>query len=211
MPITDPIFLTTFQGSTINRDGVTYVWVNGKYEVSSQISPEIQEALMIPKKVELIFYGILEPNVKLNGSDLQVFIDGQEINGEYKIQNENSVLIKLDEMFLRIQRLITFKTSKGNPKFRYCIKSKVYNDKDIVIAKIGISESIPVLGSSTVANALFTPIISNTGTSNTGINTNIGVSVNYESTTVDIGVDGFNLNNQVVDATIGEVAGPIYQ
>lgn len=207
--IIDPIFRTTYQGDTINRNGVTYVWTFGRYEVSSQIIVGTGDGFKVSKKVFLKFYGIVEPSVNLAGADLQVFIDGQEWTGEYRVENQNSVQIRLDEPFINTQRLITFKTTKGNPKFRYAIKSKVYGDNDVVIAKFGIAENIPILGSTKTSTVTYTPPLSNVGSSNTGINTNIGASVNYESTTVDIGVEGFNLNNQVVDATIGEVAGPV--
>lgn len=209
MPITDPIFLTTFQGSTITRDGVTYVWVNGKYEVSSQIVVGTGEGFQVSKKTFLKFYGIVNPDTKLFGADLKIFVDGQEWIGNFRIENENSVQIELDEAFIRTQRLITFQTSKGNPKSRYCVKSRVYDSNDIVLAKIGVAEEIPILGTYKTATVTYTPPISNVGTSNVGTsNTGIGVSVNYESSTVDIGVEGFNTNNQIVDATIGEVAGP---
>lgn len=208
MPITDPIFLTTFQGSTITRDGITYVWVNGRYEISSQISPETEQALLITRKVLLIFYGVVEPNLNLNGNELKVFVDGQEWTGEYRVENQNSVQIKFDEPFIRTQRLITFTTTKGNPKVRYAIKSNVYDDKDVVVVKLGIAEEIPVLGTSKTAVVNYTIPSSNVGTTNTGIASEIGVSLNYESVTVDIGVEGFNTNKQVVDATVAEVVGP---
>lgn len=206
MPITDPIFLTTFQGSTITRDGVTYVWVNGKYEISTSISSTTKEALLITRTVFLKFYGVLNPDVNLSGNELQVFIDGQEWTGEYRIENQTSVEIKLDEPFIRTQRLITFKTLRGNPKHKYAIKSNVYQDKDVVVAKLGIGEDIPILGTAQIATPIYTEPIYNVGTSNTGNTSNI--ALDYESTTVQIGVGGFNTNNQIVDATIGEVVGP---
>lgn len=200
MPITDPIFLTTFQGSTITRDGVTYVWVNGKYEVSTSIPQPTQDALLITKTLFLKFYGIVNPDINLTGADLQVFVDGQEWIGNYRIENQNSVQIKLDEPFITTQRLITFKSTKGNPKYRYAVKSRVFTQNDVVIAKVGIAEEVPILGTSETATTTYTTPI------NPGLPPN--TAIEYKSTTVPLGDAAYTINNDIVNSTIREVTGP---
>lgn len=213
-PITDPTFLTTYSGQTITRFGITYVWVNGKYEVSSQAVVGTGEGFQVSKKVFLKFYGIVEPSVNLTGADLKVFVDGQEWTGNYRVENQTSVQIQLDEPYIVTQRLITFETTKGTPKVRYVVKSRVNSINDVVIAKIGIAEEIPILG--TFTTLIVTNPTGGTGGGSSGTGTSnssaVGASTNYEATTSDVIVDFFNqTNDQKVEATIGEVVGPLYE
>lgn len=225
--ITDPIFRTTYQGDTITRNGVTYVWRFGQYEVSTvptpvpstEENPPITN-LVITKKVILKFSGIIEPNVELTGDAIKVYVDGQSWDNENVKINANSIEVILDEIFISNQRLITFSTQNGTPKVRYAIKSRVNATNDVVLVKIGVAEDIPVLGTFNVA------VVTNRdpyeqqpiGTIGTGNVTNpsIDASINYEQETIQLGSPDyagnfFNQNNQTVDATIGEVVGSIYE
>jgi hypothetical protein len=151
---------------------VTYIWDGTKYTISTSLPPDLQLQLNISKKVILKFTGIVDPDEILSGNDIKVFIDGVEWSGNYVERTSNTINITLDEPYIQTQRLITFQSEKGTPKVRYAIKSRVYQDNDVWISKIGLDEQIPILGTPNYAEITNPPydysfILNPTNTENT--------------------------------------------
>lgn len=205
MPTTEPTFLTTYQGSIINRDGITFVWDGNRYNISTNISVSTQDSLNIVKKCAITFNMFLEPDTKIE--QVEVLVNNNIWNDTYR--NENKITLTFTETFLLNQQRITFRTDKYKTKSAFVIKARVFAENDVVIQEYLIDENMPILGQ-------YTPPIFNTGASggNVGsVSTAIGVTTNFEQQTTNVGQDSnfFNNNNQFVEATLSEVQGNIIQ
>lgn len=135
---------TIYAGDTITVDGLTYTW-NGSSYILNEIIPSQMRTVTVP------FTGILTNSgralsINLSGDELDVYVDGVLWNSPNVIKTTNNLQITFDENYLYTQRLITFKSNKGDCMDRFVIKSKVNSENDVVIIKFKLDEPIPTIG-----------------------------------------------------------------
>lgn len=203
MPTIDENFLRYYQGSTIQRDGVEYVWSEGKYEVSSRSITQNNTGTYLNKKVILKLSCVIEPSLLLSGDEVDVFVDGNKWPADLINRTSNGLEVTLTDQYIANQRLITFKTLKGTPNVRYAIKSRVSSENDVWLAKFGVDEEIPILGTYESAQISNTP----SATVSTGVSTQIvtqtpaELEINYATVSENF--------NQLANDTIVNVVGQI--
>lgn len=203
MPTIDENFLRYYQGSTIQRDGVEYVWSEGKYEVSSRSITQNNTGTYLNKKVILKLSCVIEPSLLLSGDEVDVFVDGNKWPADLIKRTSNGLEVTLTDQYIANQRLITFKTLKGTPNVRYVIKSRVSSENDVWLAKFGVDEEIPILGTYESAQISNTP----SATVSTSVSTQIvtqtpaELEINYATVSENF--------NQLANDTIVNVVGQI--
>lgn len=143
MPLSDRQ-ATTYSGDKITVDGLTYVW-NGSQYIVEDIIRSTNRTVTVP------FFGILSTaasttQVNLLGNELDIYVDGVLWNGAEVQKTRNQLIVTFAETYILQQRLITFKTPKGECVSKFVIKAKVNSEDDVVIVQFGLREETPTIG-----------------------------------------------------------------
>jgi hypothetical protein len=142
---------TSYQGTDFTYfGGEPFVWDGTQYIPGTSLP--ISNTNTASRKVVLQFSAkLFQPEKSsttiLNTDVIEVYVDNVMLDEDSGVEKtQRYIQLTLDDAYLRTQRLIEFKSNKGDCKTKFAVKTAVYSDNDVVIAKYSDTDPQPIIG-----------------------------------------------------------------